>query len=169
MSRAEIKAKFTRGKQDEQAFLAWFGQHWESLVSAALFFKLGKEAEIGIALQHREGAKAFLGAEVPSRLWSSVPENAMFAFAGRQKVSELVDSIGKLLPMEGRRAIRVTLEQTLAPVIGRDKLPLVIDSLGPDFGLWLVPPQRDGVLPVPVFALEVQAGPRQAQIGRAHV
>lgn len=167
---ARMKAKASRGKPEEKAFLGWFSPYWQSLDAAALFLNIEKDVEAGLALRLKEGAAGLFG-PIPttaSRLWSVMPKDAIFVMAGQQKASDFFDSIGKLLPEEGRKAIRGVAEQTLAPVIGRDKLPLVIDSLGPDWGFWLVPPPQGGLLPVPVFALEVQtAGKQGAEAAKA--
>ncbi len=169
---AEVAAKAAAGKPDERAFLQRFGDYWKGLDAAALFVDLGRDAEFGLALVAKDGADgvpAKAGGS-PSGLWAAVPDDALFAVAGRQKVGELADWLGGLLPDAGRKAVRSAVEQTLGPVVGRDRLPLVLDALGPDWGLWVEPPGKEAghFLPVSVFALEVRTdGPRGAEAVRA--
>ena len=168
---AELAAQAARGRPADQPFLNRFRGYWAALDAAALYVEPGRDLEAGLALLPRGGAKGFFdpGALAASRLWSAIPDDALLAVAGRQKVSELVEWLGGFLPEDGRRAVRGAVGQTLGPVIGRERLPLVLDALGPDWGLWVEPPRADaGVLPVPVFALEVQsAGPRGAEAAKA--
>jgi len=163
----EMAAKVAAGKPSEKAFLEWFATYWKKLDSAALYLRLDKNAELGLSLRARPG-ETLLGSSPPSALWSSIPEDALLACAGRQQLSELVNSIDAVLPPDGRRALRSVVEQTLAPVIGKDKLPLVVDSVGPNWAFWFEGPRNEGVLPVAIFALEVQSdGPKATEAMRA--
>jgi len=111
---AEMQAKIAEGKPAEQAFLTWFAAKWKQIDAAALFLNLDKNAEVGLAIRPRDGER-LLGPVAASRLWSSIPDDALVAFAGQQKLSELVDSIHQLLPEEGRRAIKAVVDQALVP------------------------------------------------------
>lgn len=163
---SELDAKIAGGKPSEQAFLQWFTGYWKKLDAAALYLKLDADAEIGLALRPREGESLFAPVAA-SHLWSSIPDDALLAVAGRQKLSDLLDSLGQLIPEDGLRALRAVVEQSLAPIIGKDKLPVVVDALGPNWALWIEPPST-GFLPATVFAIEVQtAGAKGDEAQRA--
>ena len=153
---AEIQAKLSTGTPAEQAFLGWFESTWKKLDSVALYLRLTRDAELGIAVRVREG-ESRLAPTVASELWTSIPEDAFFAMAGRQTLSELVNAIHAMLPANGRQAVRGVVEQTVVPIVGKDKLPMVVDAIGPNWAMWFEPPGGEGFLPATVFAVEVQA------------
>jgi hypothetical protein len=103
-------------------------------------------------------AKTWLvGDRTPSALWSTIPDNALLALAGRVKANDLLDFLASLAP-PGDKNVRETIDQTLGPIVGKDKLPLVLDALGPDWGVWVVPPAKGAptATPVAVAAMKVQ-------------
>ncbi len=172
---AEFAAKATAAGPDERVFLARFGEAWKALDAAGVYVTLGEGIEAGVALDFRPGdlppvARAWLtGARTPSALWAAVPDNSLAAVAVRFRATEVLDLLRTLLPDDGRAAIDATLGNTLSPVIGRDRLPRVLDALGPDWAVWAEPPAADtGPLPVVVGAVRLRAdGPRGADVPRA--
>ena len=159
---AEFAAKVKTAKADEKAFLTKFTEVWAATDAAAVYLAIGKDAELGVSLHFAPeklpaNAKAWLvGERTPSALWASVPDNALLAVAGRVKANDLIDVLTLLAPMEGKTGIRETLEQTLGPIVGKDKLPLVLDALGPDWAVWAAPPAKGATVPVVVAAVKVQ-------------
>ncbi len=173
---AELAAKVKNAKPDEKAFLAKFEEVWAATDAAALYLSVGKDAELGMSLHFAPdklpaNAKTWLvGERTPSALWASVPDNALFAVAGRVKANGLIDVLTALAPMEGKPSIRETLEQTLGPIVGKDKLPLVLDALGPDWALWVTPPAKGATAPVVVVAVKVQTdGPKGTEASKAMI
>ncbi len=171
---SELAAKVKAAKPDEKAFLAKFAEVWAATEAAALYLAVGKDAELGVSLHFTPeklpaNLKEWLvGARTPSALWGSVPDNAVFAVAGRVKATDLLDVLTTLAPMEGKTGIRETLEQTLGPIVGKDKLPLVLDALGPDWALWVTPPAKGETVPAAVAAVKVNAdGPKGAEASKA--
>ena len=171
---AELAAKVKTAKPDEKAFLAKFAEVWAATDAAALYLSVSKDAELGVSLHFAPDKlpadlKTWLvGARLPSALWGSVPDNALFAVAGRVKANDLIDVLTTLVPMEGKPGVRETLEQTLGPIVGKDKLPLVMDALGPDWALWMMPPAKGATVPVVVAAVKVQTdGPKGAEASKS--
>lgn len=172
---AEFAAKVKAAPPDERVFLSRFGEAWKALDAMAVYVALGDGIEAGVALDFRPGdlppvARAWLtGARTPSALWAAVPDNALAAVAVRFRAAELLDLLRSLLPPDGRAAIDTTLGNTLSPLIGRDRLPRVLDALGPDWAVWAEPPTAGaGPLPVVVGAVRLKAdGPRGADVPRA--
>lgn len=172
---AEFAAKVKEAPPDERVFLSRFGEAWAALDAAGFYVALGEGIEAGVALDFRPGdlppvARAWLtGARTPSALWAAVPDNALAAVAVRFRATELLELLRSLLPPDGRAAIDATLGNTLSPLIGRDRLPRVLDALGPDWAVWAEPPAAGaGPLPVVVGAVRLKAdGPRGADVPRA--
>lgn len=174
---AEVKAKVSRAKPDEKPFLDHFQEVWLALDSAAVYLALGTDLEAGLSLRFHPdalppGAKARLtGPRTRPEVWAAIPENALFAVAGRFKVSELIDTIGSLVPGDGPNPLKAAVEQFLGPVFGKAKLPQVLDALGPNWAVWAEPPpENGGFLPVAVVAVQIDtAGPKGKETARAIV
>ncbi|HEX4607752.1 MAG TPA: hypothetical protein VH092_06040 [Urbifossiella sp.] len=172
---AELAAKVAAAGADERVFLARFGEAWKALDAAAVFLTLGDGVEAGVALDFRPGelppvARSWLtGARTPSALWAAVPDDALGAVAARFRAAEVVELVRALLPEKGRAAIDAAVGGTLAPLIGRDRLPRVLEALGPDWAVWAEPPAAGaGPLPVLVGAVRLRAdGPHGAEVTRA--
>jgi hypothetical protein len=98
-----------------------------------------------------------------------VPDDALAAVAVRVKTAEAVELLNTLLPDRGRTAFDAAVKGTLAPLLGRDRLPRVLDALGPDWAVWAEPPSAGvGPLPVVVGAVRFRTdGPKGAEVGRA--
>jgi hypothetical protein len=161
---ADVRSKVAGANRDETAALAKFAEVWAALDAVAVYLGLGRDLEAGAVLRFRpDGLPAALqpwivGPRTPSGLWSAVPKDALFAAAGRVKVSELIDTLGAVVPADGKNRVRAGVEKVLGSVIDRDKLPAVLDALGPDWAIWAAPPAAgDGFLPVGVAALQVRA------------
>jgi hypothetical protein len=159
---AELKAKIATAKPDDQRLLQRFEEIWVGLEFAAISVSLDKDAEIGLSLRfHPEkvpasvkpwliGPRDFKAAE---RL---IPEKAMVGFAGHARASELLDLVAWLAPMPpGKPGVKEWAAKTFGAVIGQDKLPLVMDSLGPNWAVWAELPVKEGFLPTLVAAVEV--------------
>ena len=175
---AELAAKLKNAKPDEKVFLAKFAEVWAAADAAALYLTVGADAELGVSLQFDPakvpaGARGWLvGDRTPSALWAAIPNDALFAVAGRVKATDILDVLASIAPADDKKGVRETIEQTLGPIVGKDKLPLVLEALGPDWGAWVVPPAKGTKEAVPalVAAVRVQAdGPKGAEASKALV
>ncbi|MBX9582058.1 MAG: hypothetical protein K2X87_17270 [Gemmataceae bacterium] len=172
---AELAAKVAEAKPDEKVFLRRFADLWAGLDAAAVYLSLGADAELGLALDFRPDAlpadaRAWLtGPRSPSPLWAAVPDNALVAATARFRASDLLAAVRSVLPDEGRAAVDKALADTIGPAFGRDRLPRVLDALGPDWAVWVEPPAAgQGFLPVAVGAVKVSpAGPDTAGTEKA--
>lgn len=172
---AEVAAKIAAADADERQFLARFGEAWKALDAAAVYVSLGAELEAGVALDFRPGdlpplARSWLtGARSQSVLWAAVPDNALAAVAVRFRASEVIALVRTLLPEKGRAALDAAMGDTLSPLFGRERLPRVLDALGPDWAVWAEPPATGaGPLPVVVAAVRLRpTGPLGGDIPRA--
>ncbi|AMV24885.1 hypothetical protein VT84_10840 [Gemmata sp. SH-PL17] len=160
---SELAEKAKNANPDEKGFLTKFAEVWSATDAAALYLSVEKDVELGVSLHYSpEKLPAALkpwivGERTQSALWSSVPDNAILALAGRAKANDIIDVLAMLAPTNGKPGVRETLEQTLGPVVGKDKLPLVLDALGPDAVIWAAPPAKGTAVPVVLAAVKVQA------------
>lgn len=159
---AELTAHVAAAKPEEKRILERFAEVWRGLESAAVFVSLDKDLELGVALRfHPEKLPADLKKWfVGPREWGTpaalIPKDALFGFAGHVRASELIDLVASATPVPpGKPGVKEFIGQTLGPIIGRDNLPLVLDSLGPNWAVWAEPPAKDAVLPALVAAVEI--------------
>jgi hypothetical protein len=124
--------------------------------------------EAGVSLQFQPNkipaaAKGWLtGPRRSAAIWKAVPDNALFAVAGQFKAAELIDTIGSLAPAAGANPLKTAVDQFLGPVFGKDKLPHVLEALGPQWAVWIEPPaSSSGFLPIAVAVAQIDAsGPK---------
>jgi hypothetical protein len=160
---AELDARVAAAKLDEKAFLERFREVWKATEMAAVYVALGRDLEAGLSVRFDPQklpawARGWVtGPKTPSALWSAVPDDALFAAGARFRASELLDLILLLLPEDGKKTVNAVLAESLGPVVGRDKLPVVLSALGPDWVIWVEPPRGDGFLPVAVGGVRISS------------
>ena len=172
---AELASKVKNAPANEKAFLAKFAEVWAAVDVAALYLAIDTGAELGLSVQFDPakipaGAKSWLvGERAPSAVWAAIPEDAIAAVAGRVKANDLLDFLGALNAADTPGA-RETVEQALGPLVGKDKLPMVLDALGPDWGVWVEPPAKGmkDAVPAATAAVKVRTDdPKGAEAAKA--
>ncbi|MCS6864447.1 MAG: hypothetical protein RMJ56_11455 [Gemmataceae bacterium] len=165
----ELAAVLKNAKPEEQPLLTQFAQLWSAAESVAVYLTTDHGVELGLAAHfHQEklppaAAKWLVGERTPSTLWRAIPDNALFACAGHLPARDLFDFLGQL-PTHNGPPLQKTLEQTFGPIIGKDKLPQVLQALGPDAGLWALPPAPEAKFPVLVGAVRISAEGEKAAV-----
>jgi hypothetical protein len=159
---AEVKAKVAAAPPDEKQFLNRFAEVWASLDCAAVDLNLDTNLEVGLSLRFRSGelpaitSKWLTGPRTNRPAEVLIPKNALVGFSAHASATELIDLVASLAPMESNKpGLKEWIGQTLGPVIGKDKLPLVLNSLGPNWAAWAEPPQPGAFLPTLVAAVEI--------------
>ncbi len=158
---AEFAARITEAKPDERALLEKFREVWAATEYAAVYLTLDRDLEVGVAVHFDPDkmpawSRGWLnGTKTPSAIWPAIPDRTLFAISGRCTAAEVLDLILALLPEEGKQALTGVLTDAVGPIIGKDKLPLVLKSLGPDWALWAEPPDGEATLPTIVAALRI--------------
>jgi hypothetical protein len=158
----EVKARVASAKPDEKRFLTRFAEAWSALDAAAVYLLLDSEIEVGVSVRFQSGKlpddlkRWLIGPASGSRPAALIPKNALVGAAGHLRASELIDLVASLAPVEaGKPGVKEWLNLALGPVVGRDKLPLVLNALGPDWAAWAEPPVQGGFLPTLVAAVEI--------------
>jgi hypothetical protein len=167
---AEMKARIQGARPEEKQFLGRLGELWAGLDCAALYLTLGKDLELGVSAQFGAGKlpprfKDWLtGPRGPTPAERLIPPDALFGASGQMRVRDLIELIAMIAPVEaGKPGIKEWIDQSFGPIVGRDRLPLVLDSLGPNWALWAEAPEAEGLLPVLVGSLEVKCEPRDRE------
>lgn len=169
---SELAAKVKAAPADERAFLARFAEVWAATDAAAAYLALGKDVEVGVSLHFTpeklpaELKGWLVGARSPSALWASVPAEALFATGGRVKPNDVLDVLARLGPGGAGPSPRAAVEQALGPVFGKGRLPAVLETLGPDWAAWALPPGKGGAVPAAVAAVRLD-GPNAADAAKA--
>jgi hypothetical protein len=145
---AAVAAKAAKATGAEAAFLRTFERYWKTLDGVAVSLALNKEVAIKLAVQAKtENLPApvrRLLAETsrPSALWTSFPNNALFAAAGRVPWEPAAEAGGEFLTTDARKDIQDAVERTVGAVLGgRDLLAHLLRHLGPDWGVCVTPPE----------------------------
>jgi hypothetical protein len=157
-----VKAQVAAASPGAKRFLEKFAEVWAGLDAAAVYLKLDQHAELGLALRFKTeklppDARTFLaGLREPSTAEYLIPTGALFGVAGHFRATDLIDLVAALSPVEpGKPGVKEWIARTVGSVVGRDNLPLVLDTLGPNWAAWVVPPEKDAFLPTVVAAVEV--------------
>jgi hypothetical protein len=149
----------------EVAFTKAFVPYWKALDNVVVSVALEKELKVRVGLQTRvadlpPAARTFLKeASKPSEVWRAIPDDAMFAVAGRLDAPSLFELLGSFMPEADRKSAREELNRTVAAALGRDDFfKDVLPHVGPDFGFYLSAPPADDKAWFPHAVLAVRVG-----------
>jgi hypothetical protein len=158
----DVKAKVVAARADEQRFLARFAEIWTALDAAAVYLTLDDAVEVGVSVRFQpeklpaDFRKWLTGPRGPTIAESLAPQDALFAVSGQMRAAELLEVIVSVAPMEpGQADVKKWIASAIGPIVGRDKLPLVLDALGPNWSVWVEQPPTDGLLPTLAAAVEI--------------
>lgn len=172
---AELSAKAESAKDEgDRAFITQFAEVWKATDGLALYAHPGRGLELGVVARFDQeklpkGVRelAFPSGE-ESALWKAVPDDAILAVVGRLNVPRLLAGFESFLAPDGKAGLKKAIEEGLAPIVGRDKLPAVLAGLGPDWVVWIAPPDKasDGFLPGWTAALKLTDDKGGVDVGR---
>ena len=158
---AEVNAQIPRAKPEDREFSTRFAAGWPALEDAAFYVAIDSGAECGIALRFDKDKLPIalkgwiLGPKLPSPLWESIPDRALAAIAGRTSAQDVIAALESISPLKGNAPVREAIDSSLNPVFGKDKLPLVLDALGPDWAMWIEAPASPKS-PFPTFTTAIR-------------
>jgi hypothetical protein len=159
---AEVKAQAAAADPSAKRFLEKFAEAWAGLDAAAAYFTLDRHFEVGLALRFKteklppDARKLLAGLREPSAAEYLIPEDTLFGVAGHFRAADLLELVAALAPVEpGKPGVKEWVARTAGSVVGRDNLPLLLDSLGPNWAAWVAPPEKDAFLPTVAAAVEV--------------
>jgi hypothetical protein len=144
---AALAAKVTTVQGAEAVILRAFERYWKTLDGAAVSLVIGRDLSLNVALQVRTSAlpeparRVLTDASQPTAVWSSLPDNALFAAAGRVPWAPLVETGSEFLAPDARRDVHDAVERTVGAVLGQDVFPQLLQHLGPDWGVCVTAPE----------------------------
>ena len=136
---------------------------WRAVDDFALHLDLTDVVTLRVSARIHEGKlPASVAGIVPmppgqTTLWHAVPPDALVAVAGRFAVATALARADDLARAAGEPLPSASLAKDIGPLVGRDKLPAVLEALGPDWGLWLNDPTKADVW-VPEWTLAIKVG-----------
>ena len=150
---AELKAvSGVLPNEDARAFVQQFAKFWATVEAVGLALELDAHVEISLGLV----SKVPTAEPAASALWSAVPADAMLAITGKIRWNELAETARAFLGEASSAKFQQWLDQSIAPIVGREMLPKLLAGIGPDAGAWLVPPAKDSKAFLPAFALAIR-------------
>ena len=163
---AAVAAKVASAKGAEAVFLRTFERYWKTLDGAAASLALRRDLTVNFALQAKTDAlpaparRVLADAARPSAVWSSFPENALFAAAGRVPWEPAAEVGGEFLTADARHDIQDAVERTVGAILGREVLPHLLRHFGPDWGVCIAAPEPGdkGWLPSLTAVLRLRPG-----------
>ncbi len=162
---AELANKLQSAQGQEAAFLTAFAQVWKALDGVGVNCRVQKDVEFDLTFATRKDAlppalaKFAAGFKEPSAVWQAIPDDALFAVAGRVDLPAFIEMVSFFLAPEARQALHGSVEQGLAPLFGKKLAQLLPAHLGPDFGICITPPRSDkALLPELLAAIRIQSG-----------
>jgi hypothetical protein len=139
---------------------------WSAIDDFAIHADLTERLTLRVSMRlAKERMPAAAAGMVPfqtghSPLWNAIPQDAIFAAAGRFAVATAFARADKLAKAADQPLPSDTVTRDLGPVFGKDKWPAVLEAIGPDWGLWITAPERtDMWTPDWTFALRVRPDP----------
>lgn len=93
-------------------------------------------------------------------LWNVIPQDAIFAVAGRFAVAAAFNRADQLAKAANQPAPSAEFAKGIAGVFNKEKWPAVVEAIGPDWGLWITAPERtDMWSPDWTFVLRIRPDP----------
>lgn len=162
---AQLQHHLTNASATQAVTLRTLQRYWQAVDGLGLACHLDEQLRLSLAVRGRreqlpQAAQQFLAtAAARSELWNCIPANALVAFAGRIDVPAAAGMLSEFIPEEGRQPIRAALDATCGALLGPHSDRELTTHVGPEFGLWVLPPAGDRWVPTTVAALRVRSAP----------
>lgn len=146
---AAFRAKVKAGETASDKVIAdLFAGIWSAVDDFAIHADLTERLTLRVSMRFaKDRLPAAAAGMVPFQpghtpLWNAIPQDAIFAAAGRFAVVAAFSRADKLAQSAGQPLPSTGIHQNLGPIFGKDKLPAVVEAIGPDWGLWITAPER---------------------------
>jgi hypothetical protein len=172
---AEVVGSAQSGKGSEQAFLKEFASYWKAVDGLALFLNFRPTIEIGVAANVRKAelpraaARFLTEAGKRSPLWDRIPDDALFAAAGRIHAESFAAMLGTFLTDPDRKKVLETIADATRPFLESEEFGPLLRGVGPDVGFWVTAPNSStkSWCPQATLAVKVGDGPDGQQAEQA--
>ena len=161
---ADVLGSAQAGKGSEQAFLKEFASYWKAVDGLAVFVNFRPSVEVGLSLNVRKAelpksaARFFAEAGKRSPLWDRIPDDALFAAAGRFHVESMATMLGTFLTDPDRKRVLEVIADASRPFLETEDFGPLTRGIGPDVGFWLTAPDAASKSWCPQATLAVKVG-----------
>jgi hypothetical protein len=144
----------------EKALLAHIGQLWKACEGVGLAVHADQDLHLKAMLDvedtklpaaWRELAKQPTPAPWPA---GAIPDNAMLAVQGTMHLKSWLEIAAPFFPKEGEE-LRKLISDTVGPAVGQDRLPEVLNDLGPRWSFWLAAPPEGSAVPTAYLGVQM--------------
>ena len=159
---AELAHKLEAAKGNDAAFLRNFQNCWSAIESLGLTGRINKNLTVEFTAFVQKDAlppgmqRLIAVGAPPSDLTGRFPADCIATVVGRIDPGALVEAVGEFMTPDARQAMQQSLDQSLAPVFGKNGLPQVAKQIGPEWGICLSPPGTKSAVPRLLLALRVR-------------
>jgi hypothetical protein len=172
---ADVLGDAQSGKGSEQAFLKQFATYWKAVDGLAVFVNFHPSIEVGLSVNVRKAdlpkpaARFFAEAGKRSPLWDRIPDDALFAFAGRVDLESMTAMLGAFLTEPDRKKVIDAIADASRPFLETEDYGSLARGFGPDMGFWVTAPVPGSTnwCPHAVLAAKVADGPDGREAERA--
>jgi hypothetical protein len=161
---ADVVGSAQAVKGSEQAFLKEFASYWTAVDGLAVFVNFRPAFEIGLAVNVRraalpKAAQTFLAeAGKRSPLWDRIPDDALFAVAGRLHVESTAGMLARFLTDPDRKKVLESVADAARPFLETEAFGPLTRGLGPDVGFWVSAPEAAAKTWCPPAILAARVG-----------
>jgi hypothetical protein len=164
---ADVTGSAQSGKGSEQAFLKEFASYWKAVDGLAVFVNFRPSVEVGLAINARpadlpKAANLFFAeAGKRSPLWDRIPDDALFAVAGRVHVESMTAMLARFLTDPDRKKVLESIADASRPFLETEEFGPLARGLGPDVGFWVTAPNATAKTwcPQVILAAKIGDGP----------
>ncbi|MCZ2342707.1 MAG: hypothetical protein LC104_13095 [Bacteroidales bacterium] len=157
----------------EAAFLEQFRKLWSACEGWAITIHPTTQLECTVAATFQQDQlpkelRPFLLPESgASAYWSAIPNDALFAVAGRSRPYDVMAALDSFLPTAGRKGLQSWVEKGLSPILGRNRFPEMVQAIGPDWAFWMEAPSVGTAAYLPGWTVAVRLSGRDPEAASA--
>ncbi len=146
--------------------------YWKALEAIFVTLTIENEAELRVVIQADakklpELVRDAFSRTVPaSTLWQRFPEQSILTIAARTNFAGTAEGLKVLLPKKDHKDLADEWQRQLAVLLGVD-LKEVLLSVGPDWGICVLPARKASELPQALIAVAVKPDEQQPDFGGA--
>jgi hypothetical protein len=147
---------------------------WKSIDAAVITADWTDHGEIRLVVQPIENItdpakKWFEKKPVASAVWDRLPDDALFAFAGKLDFAETARTLSDLVAEKDSKEAKDAIQRQLGSMLGLDIFKEILPGIGPDLGLAVFAAKEPQSPPQALFALRMERTKGEPAVDQALV
>ncbi|MBX9680277.1 MAG: DUF3352 domain-containing protein [Gemmataceae bacterium] len=147
---------------------------WKSIDAAVVTADWTDNGEIRLFVQPIDNIaeparKWFERKPVASEAWARLPEDALFAFAGKLDFAEAARQLSELVAEKDSKEAKDAIQRLVGSILGLDVFKEILPAIGPDLGFAVFAAKEPHHPPQALFALRMDRGKGEAAVDQAMV